>query len=135
MTEQGYKARGSKMTYDGSDVLNITEIGLPSASRDTIDLSTLDQDSKFKKMVGDLVDGGELSVSGNLTNAAAANTLYDGLSDEDPKPVVITLSSGLECTFDGIVTGFEGSGSLSDKLTYTATIQAAGEVSLSDATD
>ena len=80
----------------------------------------------YREDAGGMIDGGEVSVEGNLTTAAAGNALVGYLEAGGPETCVIAFPNGVEWTFDGIVTAFNTETPYEDKQSFSATIKVTG---------
>jgi len=129
----GYSAFGTILSIGGTDVAELTSISGPSVSADTIDVSSHDSlvaDDAYRTYVGGLLDGGEVSMEGNLTTAVAGNVIMTALEGRVEVAIVITFpaAAGVATwTFDGIVTGFESSAPHDGKLGFSASIKVSGQ--------
>lgn len=133
----GVFGNGAVLTL-GSAIANLTGISGPNLSADTIDVTTHDSADGFREFIGGLKDGGEISLEGNFTDAAAANVLITLFSSGEVTSgatltVPSTDTSGTAIlTFDGIVTGYEIDAPHDDKITFSATIKVTGKPVLTE---
>lgn len=128
----GYAGLGTILAINGDDVAEVTNIGGPGIAADTIDVSShnsLADDDAYRTFVAGLIDGGEISLEGNLTDVAAANVLLTQLNSRTEESMTITFpaAAGVNTwTFDGIVTNFETNAPHDDKLSFSASIKVTG---------
>ena len=52
---------------------NLTNISGPGITADTIDVTSHDSTGGYRQFIAGLIDGGEISLEGNLVTAAAGN--------------------------------------------------------------
>jgi len=132
-TTAAKSAFGTTLTKGGQAIAELTNIGGPSLSADTIDVSSHDSDDGYREFVQGLRDGGEISLEGNFIpgnagQAALVTDLNDGSLDE----YVITIPAAVTTTwtFDAIITAFECSAPFDDKASFTATMKVSGKPTL-----
>jgi len=128
----GYAAYGTKLKIDGTEVGNVTDIDGLSISADTVDVSHHGMDDRYRRFKKSLINGGEVTFEGNLTNLSDAETIKDAVDSEDEKAIEIEFPEdiGVVWSFDGLLVGFETSAPLEDKASYSATIQVTGKPNL-----
>lgn len=131
----GKSAFGTILSIGGTPVGELTSIGGPSRSKDTIDVTHHNSTDAFREFVGGLKDGGEVSLEGNYTNEVgqkALNTNYEG---DVAQEIIITfpLTPVVTCTFSGLVTGLENDAPMEDKLGFSATIKVSGKPVITEA--
>lgn len=85
----------------------------------------------YREYAGNIIDGGEISLEGNLALLADAAEIKDALDDRDECIFTITFPTGDTWIFDGIVTAFESSAPYDDKLAFTAGVKVTGQPVLS----
>ncbi len=123
----GVNAFGTVLTV-GSAIAELTNIGGPGLSAETIDVTSHDSTDAWREFVGGLKDGGEITVDGNFTTAAAANTLIILLGVlTSGATIVFPTTPATTWTFDCIVTGYETTAPMEDKLSFTATLKVSGK--------
>lgn len=116
-----------------------TSIGGPSMSRDAPDVTHMDSPGGWREFVPGLKDGGEVPVEGNFIPKNATQNAETGILAEFSQDVAghwrITFPDGSPETvweFDAIMTGFEPSMPVDDKMTFSATLKVTGEPTLSN---
>ncbi len=133
----GYAGLGTILTIALVPVAELTSIGGPSVSADTIDVSAHHDPTgapfAYREYVAGLLDGGEVSMEGNLTDAAAANVVLTALNSRAEQAIAITFPAtvGAAWGFQGIVTGFETSAPHDGKLGFSASIKVTGRPTIS----
>jgi len=115
---------GSTWDYIGE----ITNIGGPTLSVDTIDVTSHNSTDAFREYAAGLIDGGDISLEGNVVSASAANSLI-GLS-EDRAVVTFRIkfnmpsgSTGNDWLFCGIANSFETDAPHDGKMGFSAGIK------------
>lgn len=126
-------AFGTTLKKSAVAIAELTSIGGPSLSADTLDVSTHDSASGYREFVQGMRDGGEISIEGNFIPGNAGQIALktdfdDGSSDE----YVITFPASMATTwtFNAIITGFETSAPFDDKASFTATMKVTGKPTL-----
>ncbi len=121
-------AFGTVLTV-GTAVAELTSISGPSISMDTIDVSSHDSADRAREFVAGMIDGGEVSVEGNLTSAnsaaallalMAAGTVTVGATIAFPDPPNLTW------TFDCLVTAVSTDAPYEGKISFSATLKISG---------
>lgn len=120
----------------GTDVIgDLTNISGPTMSAEHIDVSSHDSTGAFREFVTSFLDGGEVSLEGNLTAGGGADDLVDAFCDRELQNVKVTFptTDNLNWAFDGYVTGVETDAPYDDKAGFSATIKVSGKPTLSTA--
>lgn len=122
--------------WDGSAwvaIAEITGIDGPTKTRETIDVTTLQSDDNYREVIGDLKDGGTVSLAMNFYR-----TTYD-LFDTDfesvtPQNYAIVLPDTAQTSieFEGLVTELPLSASVGDKVSANVTIKITGKPVVAD---
>ncbi|MBA7564463.1 hypothetical protein ES708_06126 [subsurface metagenome] len=132
----GVAAKGTLLAWDGNDVAELTSISGPSESMDPIDLTSHDSTSAFKEFVAGLRDGGEISIEGNFikTDANGQITMHTDFQAGTAKTWIIKHPAWVDSTHmypqvtaSGLVTAFELTYPMDDKIGFTATIKVTGK--------
>lgn len=113
-------------------IANITNLQGPGLSRNTIDVTAHDSPSKYMEFIGGLIDAGEVSVDVNY-NPAVHDTLVNDLEDDDPRNYQIVFPDPAATTWGiaAVMTGFEPSAPVDDKLAATLTLKVSGKPTIS----
>ncbi len=129
----GYSGFGTVLTIGGDTVAELTSISGPSIAMDTIDVSAHNAGSgaadAYREFVAGLIDGGEVSMEGNLTTLASAGYITTAMESRTDQAIVITFPSAASVstwTFQGIVTGFSTEAPYDDKLSFSASLKITG---------
>ena len=125
-------AIGSTWDYIGE----ITNIGGPTLSVDTVDVTSHNSTDAFREYVAGIIDGGDISLEGNVISAAAANSLI-GLSEGRAVvtfrikfPLSSAGSTGRDWLFCGVSNSFETDAPHDGKMGFTAGIKLTGKPAL-----
>jgi len=110
---------------------NVNNISGPAFTRAVIDVTAHDSPDAWMESVGGLKDGGEITIDLNY-DPAAHDSLIADLSDTDPRSyrVVFPDTDATSWTFPAILTGFEVTAPIDDKLTASLTYKVAGKPTL-----
>ena len=121
---------GSTTTASGA-VAELTGISGPGVSADTIDVSSHGSTDAYRNFVAGLIDGGEISLEGNLTSATAGNVIMTAISARSTTMCLIKYPTGVVWSFVGIPTGFECDAPHDGKLGFSASVKVTGRPTLS----
>ncbi len=134
------RSLGVKLKVGEKNSATLTEVGGLSsisgiqASAETVDLTTLDNESGYREKEPGFKDGGEVTVSGYFDNAdAGQQKMYELFESGDVVPVVIEFppkQSGAKWNFDAGVTAFSTSFELEDGVAFEATFLVSGKPTL-----
>lgn len=122
--------RSSDATSGGSfatigEVLSITP---PALSRDAVDVTHMESTERWREFIGGLKDGGEVSVELNFDPGDATTTsLLADLNANTAGYYKITFPDATAWGFAALLTGFESSDPLDDKMTATVTFKLTGK--------
>lgn len=119
------KSFGVVMTFNATDVDNITDINIPETDRTMIDTTTHDTPDGYRTFAAGLKDGGTLTVSGKYPGGGGLDANND---DGAPKAVVITFSDASTCSFDATLLGYGVTNPLDDVVTWSASLKVSGPV-------
>lgn len=134
---------GSTLSWDNSGgssytaIGQVKDIGGPSISRGTIDVSDHDSADGYREFLGGLADGGELTftIGFDNTNAEHTTNLPANLEDDTTTPAAweldLTMASGTAVwTFDGFLTGFAPGTPVEGEQTIEVTVKVTGKPTL-----
>lgn len=134
MATQGF---GIQLAYESSGnyvtVGEIIDVTPPSISKDTIETTHHATTDGIRTFVGGLVDTGEASLEVNYDVAGTEHVfLRDAaLSANDTATnfrITYSDSANTTETFAAIVTGFEASSPIDDRITATITLKVSGDI-------
>jgi predicted secreted protein len=122
---------GTTPTEVFTALANVTNIGGPGLSRETIDVTAHDSPDAWMEFRGGLKDGGEVSVDINY-DPAEHDVLVADFEDEDPRnyQLVFPDTGATTWTFAAILTGFEPEAPYDDKLAASLTFKVTGKPTL-----
>lgn len=111
-------------------LLESVNLAGPALSRETVDATHYLSADGFREHIAGLADGGEVSGEGSyiedVTQAGLRADLESGILRNFQ--LVVPLSGGSKTwSFTGVVTQFEASYPLDDKMTYSFTIKISGK--------
>jgi predicted secreted protein len=122
---------GSTATVIG----NLTGISGPGISVDTIDVTSHDSAAAYRQFVAGLIDGGEISLEGNLVTAAAGNIFMTAINARTTTACSIILPTTSQSigkwTFSAVPTGFETDAPYDGKIGFSASLKVTGQPVLS----
>ena len=124
----GGAAFGTVLTV-GTAVAELTSISGPSISMDTIDVSSHQSPSRARQFVAGMIDGGEITVEGNLTganSAAALLALMAAGTVSAAATIVFPAPTSLTWTFSCLVTSVSTDAPYEDKAAFSATLKITG---------
>ena len=128
----------SSWTYIG----NLTGIGGPSLSMDTIDVTAHDSPDGFREYVAGVIDGGDISLEGNLVDSGSGEELTDLIDTREVIGFCVRFASSATSTdalnydtwlFTGAMVGFETDAPFDDKIGFSASIKVSGKPYLTGA--
>lgn len=109
-------------------VAQVNSISGPGLARDTIDVTDMDSTERWREFVGGLKDGGEVSldVSFDPDHADVTNWLAD-INTDTAGYYQIVFPDTTSWGFSALMTGFEPSDPMEDKMTATVTYKITGK--------
>ena len=139
---------GSSSGLESEILGDLTNISGPTMSAEEIDVSSHDSTGYFREFVAGFLDGGEVSLEGNLTVGGGADDLVDAFADRVSRNFAVVfpatgtsaastytyLGHWLRWTFAGTVTGVETAAPYDDKAGFSASIRVSGQPVLSATT-
>ena len=115
-------------------IANVTSIGGPQRSRETLDVTAHDSPGGWMEFLGSVKDGGEISVDINYDPANLTHDLDDDFDDSEPRNYRIVLLPGTDdehtWSLSGILTGLEDEFPYDDKMGRSMTIKVSGKPTL-----
>jgi predicted secreted protein len=107
----------------------VTNIGGPSVTVDTIDVTSHDSSTDaYREFVASLIDGGDITIEGNLIDAAAGNEIVDLLNERISACWRVQFptaagSTGFDWLFAGILNNFETDAPHDGKISFSAGVK------------
>lgn len=126
------KALGTKILINANVIAGLTSINGVALTKDTKDVTTLEDTDGYRRFKGGLKDGGEVSISGffEAGDEDGQQAFYTAFDSDDPIPFSIVMPQGAAWTFSGIVTGFSTGAELEDEISFEGTIKVSGKPDL-----
>jgi len=111
---------------------NIKSIGGPSASRETVDVTTLDSAGGYREFIGSLRDGGDISL-GMLFEQASYVIMKNDFESDTVQEYAIVLpdTNATSLEFSGLVTELPLDIPLDDAVSCDVTIKISGSTEIS----
>lgn len=123
--------RGDDAGTNFTTIANVTSIGGPERSRDTIDVTAHDSPDGWMEFIGSLKDGGEISCDINYDPAEVTHDLDDDFDDVDPRKwrIVILPDTEDEHTWalSAILTKLGDEFPYDDKMARSLTLKVTGK--------
>ena len=117
-------------------VAEVSSIGGPTLSLDPIDVTSHDSTGGWRQFVGGLLDGGEVSLEINYDPVGATHDASTGLiADMVARTLrnfqlVFPDTGSTTWTFAALITAFEPSEPIDDKLAASVTLKVSGQPTL-----
>lgn len=115
-------------------IADVTNIGGPERSRETIDVTSHNSPGQWMQFIGGLKDGGEISLDINYDPSQATHDLDDDFDDDAPRNYQIVILPGTDdehtWSITGIMTGLSDEFPYDDKMARTMTIKVTGKPTL-----
>jgi predicted secreted protein len=131
MASSAKSGKGTTLTRAGNLIAEITKIGGPKLSRDTIDVTNHDSVNDYKEKIAGIKDGGDVSIEGNFI-PGDSNGQIGLLTDFEAgtlQTFVLTLPTAMATTwtFTAIVKNIESEAPFDDKVPFKATLAISGK--------
>ncbi len=133
---QAVGAFGTKLSWNGVDVAELTSISGPNETMDTIDVTSHDSPDAYREFIAGIRDGGDISIEGNFIKADTTGqiALHTDFQAGTKRSWVIKLpgwSGGTpQISGNGFITAFSTSFPFEDKIGFSATIKVTGKPTL-----
>lgn len=115
-------------------IANVTNIGGPERTRETIDVTSHDSPGGWMEFIGGLKDGGELSCDINYDPAEVTHDIDDDFDDTEPRNWQIVILPGTDdehtWSIKGILTALGDEFPYDDKASRSMTIKVSGKPTL-----
>jgi predicted secreted protein len=110
----------------------LTGISGPSVAADTIDVTAHDSASAYRQFVAGVIDGGDITLEGNLLTAGAGDELLELAEIRANvcfrvKFPTAAGSTGWDWLFAGSVNSFETDAPYDDKVSFSASVKLTGQ--------
>lgn len=130
-------AFGTLIKRGAATIAEVTDIGGPGLSRDTIEVTHHQSPARWKEFIKGLKDGGEVTftinyIPTNTTHNVAAGLLGDFSNEAtvDTWSIVFPDAGLTTWSFPAIVTNFEPGEPVDDKLSGDVTLKVSGQPTL-----
>jgi len=133
MTTAAKSAFGTTLKKGEVAIAELTSIGGPTISADTLDVTSHDSPDGYREFLQGLRDAGEISIEGNfIPGNAGQKALKTDMDDGSSDSYTVTFPTAMGTTweFSAIITAFETSAPFDDKASFTATLKITGKASL-----
>lgn len=132
MSTNAISGQGTKFFRNGVMVAEINSIEGPGKSRDTIDVTTLDDIEGYRQYIGGLREPGTVVLNMNFTRASY-DLFNEDFENDDLQDYEIHFPDPDETIFSfrGFVNELPISVPIGDKITMDVTIQISGKVEVS----
>ena len=122
--------------WDGNawvTIANISSITPPASTKDTVDVTTMDDIDGYRRFIGGLRDGGDAGFTMNFTGTGYG-VLKTDFEDDTIQDYQIVLPDDSHTTFEfeGIVTGIPVEVPLDAQATCEVTIKVSGKTALTN---
>ncbi len=115
-------------------IANVTSIGGPERTRETIDVTSHDSPDGWMEFIGGLKDGGEITLDINYDPAEATHDIDDDFDDGVARNYQIVILPDTEdeytWTIKGIMTTLGDEFPYDDKMARSMTIKVTGKPTL-----
>ena len=127
-----YKRGDGQSNEIFSAIAEVSNIGGPDKSRDTIDVTSLDSTDGYREFIAGFRDGGEVTLNMNFTRDGYISMDADYLSDDLVNYQIVFPDTG-ETTFDfaALVTNITNVIPTDDKISMDVTLKISGPVTTS----
>lgn len=123
---------GTTLKQGTTTIAEVTSISGPGLKRDKVDATNFSSANNAREFIYGLLDGGEVELELNflpsdatqqaLTTALVSGTTYQAYT--------ITWTDGTAWTFNALVTAFQPTGKVEDRLTASCTLSITGAPTL-----
>jgi predicted secreted protein len=115
-------------------IANVTSIGGPERTRETIDVTSHDSPGQWMEFIGGLKDGGEISLEVNYDPAEATHDLDDDFDDTAARNYQIVILPGTDDEYTwsikGVMTNVGDEFPYDDKMARSITVKVTGKPTL-----
>ena len=111
---------------------NLTGISGPGISADTIDVTSHDSTNGYRQFVAGVIDGGEVTLEGNLLTAGAGDEMLELAETRANvcfrvKFPTASGSTGWDWLFAGSLNSFETDAPFDDQVSFSAGVKLTGQ--------
>jgi|SRR5579875_368408 len=120
-------AYGTILKWNAVEVGELTSISGPTQKLKSIEVTSMDSPNGYAEFIAGIIDGGQVQVEGNFTNAAGQAALQSDFQAKTQRQLVITLPTSHTWTAQAICVDFSEDFKVNDRITFKATFQVTGE--------
>lgn len=127
----GFAAFGSTMTFEGTQVKELTRIRINLGTVDDVDLTHMESDDDTEEFVPGLIRTGTIDIEGNFVPTdPGQQALITALQGRTSGAVVVTCSDGGAATFTGTAfyKSFVPDLEFTRKASFTASMRVSGKL-------
>lgn len=128
---QFLRGDGATPTELFTALANVTSIGGPARSRETIDMTAHDSPDAWMEFVGGLKDGGEISLELNYDPTEVTHDLDADFDDAAPRNYQVVILPGTAdehtWTIKGVLTELSDEFPYDDKMARSVTLKVSGK--------
>lgn len=123
---------GTILLRDNVEIAELTSIGSPSLTLETIDVTNHQSPGNFREVIGSLIDGGSIPITGNFIADDTGQTgLFNDLLNRTVQDFSIHFPHGAAWTFQALVETFSlGEATVDGALTFEASLKVSGKPTL-----
>jgi predicted secreted protein len=104
-------------------------VGGPAQKVATVDCTNMDSPSQYAEFIAGIIEGGEITVSGNFINAQFQQQLLTDMAAKIIRQWAACLPTAMGTfTFSGYITAFNSEEKKDKQITFTATIKVTSAV-------
>jgi len=125
-------AKGTGLSWNGHTIAELTSVGNPELSIESIDTTTHQTTGRFREFMSGLVDAGEVAISGyfDATDTTGQQAMFADAAAGTERQVIITGPSSIYTfTFSAFITKIKlvGDAPIDKGYEFSASIKITGE--------
>jgi predicted secreted protein len=106
----------------------VRDVTPPPLSRDTVETTDMESEDRWEEFIGGIKRSGELSFDITFDPGSAETAEFTGdLNNDDPRYYSLTFPDATEWKFKALLTGFEPTVPVADKMAATVTYKLSGK--------
>lgn len=131
---QAISGYNTRIKMNGVEVAEVSTVAGPGLTRETIDASHMQSPEQWREFIKGMKDAGELSfdvnmIPGNASQFAILSDFYDDTSTAQWE-LIFPNAASTTWSFRGILTTFEPTNAIDEKLSASITIKLTGKPTL-----
>lgn len=131
MQQDSVGSFGTTLKRNNEEIGEILSLTTVSLSRDTDDITLIKDDTRFRKYIGTLRDGGTLALS-MLFDYEKYGTFWDAMIDRSADSYEIDLPDGSIFTFKALVSSCAITSPIATKVTADINLKITGTVTFEE---